>query len=46
MINCKLSEDCDRRVNHRRERGRWAGGAIRQRGCQPTMMSSWVPAGE
>ena len=45
MINRNLSEDCDRRVNRRRERGRWASGATGQRGCQPTTMSSRVPAG-
>jgi len=45
MINRNLSEDCDRRVNRRGERGRWASGATGQRGCQPTTMSSRVPAG-
>ena len=45
MINRNLSEDCDLRVNRRRERGRWASGATEQRGCQPTTMSSRVPAG-
>jgi len=46
MINRNLSEVCDRGVNRRRERGRWASGATGQRGCQPTMISSRVPAGE
>jgi len=46
MINRNLSEDCDRGVNHRRERGRWASGATGHRGCQPMTMSSRVPAGE
>ena len=45
MINGNLSEVCDRRVNRRRERGRWASGATGQRGCKPKMMSSRVPAG-
>ena len=40
MINCNLSEVCDRRVNRRRERGRRASGATGQRGCQPTTMST------
>ena len=46
MINRNLSEVCDRRVNRRRARGRWASGATGQRRCQPTTMSSRVPAGE
>ena len=46
MINRNLSEVCDRRVIRRRERGRSASGATGQRGCQPTMMSSRVPAVE
>ena len=46
MINRNLSEVCDSRVNRRRERGRWASGVTGQRGCQPTTMSSRVPAGE
>jgi len=46
MINSNLGEVCDRRVNRRRERGRWASGAAGQKGCQPTMVSSRVAAGE
>ena len=46
MINRNLTEDCDRRVNRRRETGRWGSGATGQRGCQPTMMGRRVPAGE
>jgi len=34
----------EERPNDRRGRG--ASGATEQRGCQPTMMSSRVPAGE
>jgi len=46
MITRNLSKVCDHGENRRRERGRWARGDTGQMGCQPTMMSIRVPAGE